>query len=219
MGISLLKNSNRFIRIAASLLLVGLVSACLSDSGGTGKSDTGIDLTITSPSSESLIETADASVILTGKAISSDRISEVSWVSDRGPQGIAIGTTAWQTEIIPLGSGLNRITVTAKAINGQSTSKSITVNRTSDNPGSATLSWIAPTTRTDGSPLTDLSGYKIYYGQMSGIYDYQIVIKNPGLSSYVVENLAAGDWYFALSAYDSNLVESIRSNEVHREII
>lgn len=30
--------------------------------------------------------------------------------------------------------------------------------------GSATLSWTPPTKNTDGSRLTDLAGYKIYYG-------------------------------------------------------
>src|SRR6267378_2778722 len=29
-------------------------------------------------------------------------------------------------------------------------------------------SWIAPTTNTDGSPLTDLAAYRIYYGSASG---------------------------------------------------
>ena len=30
--------------------------------------------------------------------------------------------------------------------------------------GSATLSWLPPTTNIDGSPLTNLAGYKIYWG-------------------------------------------------------
>ena len=49
---------------------------------------------------------------------------------------------------------------------------------------------------------------------MSGIYDYQIDINNPGILTYVVENLASGDWYFALTAYDSQGLESDRSNEL-----
>ncbi len=34
--------------------------------------------------------------------------------------------------------------------------------------GTITLAWDAPTTNTDGTPLTDLAGYKIYYGPTSG---------------------------------------------------
>jgi hypothetical protein len=30
--------------------------------------------------------------------------------------------------------------------------------------GQATLSWDPPTTNVDGTPLTDLAGYKVYYG-------------------------------------------------------
>ena len=92
------------------------------------------------------------------------------------------------------------------------------VNREFGQTGSTTLSWTAPTERTDGSPLTHLGGYKIYYGRMSGIYDYQIDINNPGISTYVVENLVSGDWYFALTAYDSEGLESNCSNEVLKVI-
>jgi hypothetical protein len=53
---------------------------------------------------------------------------------------------------------------------------------------------------------------------MSGIYDYQVKISNPGLASYVVEDLVPGKWYFALSAYDSNGIQSTRSNEVAKTL-
>ncbi|MGB5739562.1 MAG: putative Ig domain-containing protein, partial [Woeseia sp.] len=36
--------------------------------------------------------------------------------------------------------------------------------------GSATLSWVPPTLNTDGTPLNDLAGYKIYWGSESGNY-------------------------------------------------
>ena len=36
------------------------------------------------------------------------------------------------------------------------------------------MAWDTPTTNTDGSPLTDLGGYKLYYGAASGIYDHSI---------------------------------------------
>ena len=43
----------------------------------------------------------------------------------------------------------------------------------------------SPTARNDGSPLTNLAGYRIDYGRMSGIYDYQIDINNPGLLTFI----------------------------------
>jgi hypothetical protein len=84
--------------------------------------------------------------------------------------------------------------------------------------GSVTLSWAAPTTREDGTPLTDLAGYYIRYGRMSKIYDEEIKIENPGIVTYVVESLHPGKWYFVASAYDSSGQESDLSNEVKYKV-
>lgn len=83
--------------------------------------------------------------------------------------------------------------------------------------GSALLSWTPPTTNSDGSTLTDLAGYKIYYGTSSGSYS-QVQTTGPGLSSFVVENLASGTWYFAVSAFDTNGNEGVKSNEASKSI-
>jgi hypothetical protein len=158
-------------------------------------------------------------VSLAGTADSNTGIFQVSWLNDRGSEGIADGTESWQTAAIPLELGENTVTITAEDIEGETTSKSIMINRESGENGSITLSWDAPTARVDGSPLTNLAGYKIYYGRMSGTYDYEIEIETPGVSTYVVEDLVAGDWFFALAAYDSEGLESDRSNEVLRQIL
>jgi hypothetical protein len=80
---------------------------------------------------------------------------------------------------------------------------SITVSAATS--GSATLSWTPPTQNTDGSPLTDLSGYIISYGTNAGSLSQQISLSNPSLSSYVVSGLSAGTWYFAITAVTSGL--------------
>ena len=164
------------------------------------------------------MDTSDPAVSLAGTAGSDMGVFKVSWANDRGGEGVANGTDSWQTVSIALELGENRITVTAEDTTGATTSRSIVVNRESGQTGSATLSWTAPTARTDGSPLTNLAGYTVFYGRMSGIYDYQIDISNPGISTYVVENLVSGDWYFAMAAYDAQGLESDRSNEVLRKI-
>jgi hypothetical protein len=74
--------------------------------------------------------------------------------------------------------------------------------------GSATLSWQPPTQRTDGTPLTDLAGYRILYGNSSGNYPNRVTVDNPGLTSYVIENLAQGTWYFVMTAFDASGAES-----------
>ena len=82
-------------------------------------------------------------------------------------------------------------------------------------PNSITLSWKPPTQNEDGSELTNLAGFKIYYGcQQSRQYDYVINIDSPTVTSYVVENLPAGTCYFAATAYNDQGVESKLTNEV-----
>jgi hypothetical protein len=83
--------------------------------------------------------------------------------------------------------------------------------------GSATLIWNAPTTNVDGTLLTDLSGYNVYYGTSSGSYDH---VEHVGDSTtYTVYNLKEGQtYYFALTAYDFSGNESEYSNEVYKTI-
>src|SRR5690606_32266329 len=45
--------------------------------------------------------------------------------------------------------------------------------------GAAELSWEAPTENEDGSPLTDLAGYKIYWGTQPDEYTNSVTIDNP----------------------------------------
>lgn len=84
--------------------------------------------------------------------------------------------------------------------------------------GEVTLSWSAPTQNADGSPLTDLAGYKIYYGTASRIYDHEIRIDSPGTTTYVVGNLVPGTYYFAATSFNSAGVESEFSGEAVRTV-
>ena len=85
--------------------------------------------------------------------------------------------------------------------------------------GAALMSWTSPTDNTDNSTLTDLAGFKIYYGTFPGEYDRTITINNPGLSSYLVENLASSDWFFVMTAFNISGIESAYSAEVYKEIV
>jgi len=78
--------------------------------------------------------------------------------------------------------------------------------------GSVTLDWQAPTQNTDDSPLTNLAGYRITYGRTQSVLDQSVTVANPGLTTYVVPNLATGTWYFAMYAYTSAGAESDASN-------
>ena len=84
--------------------------------------------------------------------------------------------------------------------------------------GSATLSWTPPTTNTDGSPLTNLAGYKVYWGTSQGNYSNSVTLNNAGLSMYVVENLTPGTWFFVATAFNSAGTESSFSSVASKTI-
>ncbi len=67
---------------------------------------------------------------------------------------------------------------------------------------SVTLAWDPPTTNVDGSPLTNLAGYWLYYGISSGVFTSNVDIGN--VTSYTVPNLPYGTYYFAVKAYNSS---------------
>lgn len=78
----------------------------------------------------------------------------------------------------------------------------------SDTSRSATLSWEAPTTNTNGTALTDLAGYRIYYGSSPEHLSHTLKISTIGLQTYVIDDLEPGTWYFAVMAIAANGVES-----------
>jgi hypothetical protein len=84
--------------------------------------------------------------------------------------------------------------------------------------GTATLSWYAPTANSDGSALTDLAGYRIYYGNNSNSLTQAININTVGITTYVITNLGVGTWHFAIKAYNSGGVESNLSNIASKTI-
>lgn len=84
--------------------------------------------------------------------------------------------------------------------------------------GSATLSWVPPTQNADGSPLTDLSGYKIYYGKSSTNLNQVVNIASAGITRYVIENLSPATWYFSMTSCNSTGVESDRSTAASKTI-
>ena len=93
---------------------------------------------------------------------------------------------------------------------------SITVQKSSN--GTATLSWVPPATNVDGTPVTNLAGYRIAYGQYSSNLTQSVDIPSPGVTSAVIENLSAGTWYFAVKAYTTANVESDLSNLAQKTV-
>ncbi len=74
--------------------------------------------------------------------------------------------------------------------------------------GRATVSWTAPTTNTDGSTYSNPAGFRVVYGRSAGQLDQSAPVNNASLTSYTVENLSTGAWYFAVKAVNASGVES-----------
>lgn len=70
--------------------------------------------------------------------------------------------------------------------------------------GSASLSW---------QPVVDASRYIVYYGVNSGEYIFAASVGN--VTSYTVQGLAGGNYYFMVRAVDSTDNQSANSNEVN----
>jgi hypothetical protein len=80
--------------------------------------------------------------------------------------------------------------------------------------GTATLAWMPPTEYEDGTSLAgELAGFKIYWGSGEyGRYTKSVTLHNPGLTSYVVENLLSGLHHFAVTAFTTAGIESVPSD-------
>lgn len=88
---------------------------------------------------------------------------------------------------------------------------SITVSQPAAS-GTATLTWTPPVSNTDGSALTDLAGYNVYYGTSASAMSTEINVGNAGATSYTISGLGSGTWYFAVTAYTTSGLQSALSD-------
>jgi hypothetical protein len=79
--------------------------------------------------------------------------------------------------------------------------------------GDVELTWVAPVTNVDGSALADLTGFKLYFGRVGDNLTESREIGNANATSYLVQDLDAGDWRFVLTAVNTGGQESRFSNE------
>jgi len=61
-----------------------------------------------------------------------------------------------------------------------------------------TLSWAPPTRNTDGSPVTNVQGYIIYYGLAADRLTHHLFVGSARATSAQIEDLPPATWYFAL---------------------
>ena len=76
---------------------------------------------------------------------------------------------------------------------------------------SATVSWSAPLLNTDGTALTDISGYRIYYGTSADELSQSILISGSGITSHALLGLVPGTYYIAVATLNSIGAASVLS--------
>ena len=82
--------------------------------------------------------------------------------------------------------------------------------------GSISMAWVAPTTYVDGTPITNLGGFKAYYGTASRTYTHVVDMGN--VTSYTINSLPPGTYYLAITSYDLSDSESDYSSELSTTI-
>lgn len=136
----------------------------------------------------------------------------ISWSIAGKPSGANFSTSSGQLSWTPGSTGtFSGILITATDSKGTAASLpsfSITVNAPAA-AGSATLSWQAPVQYTDGSSLSasSIGAFRIYRGTSASNLA-RVAEVDGRASSFVVQNLAAGTHYFAVTAVTTGGAES-----------
>jgi Fibronectin type III domain len=83
---------------------------------------------------------------------------------------------------------------------------------------SVTLTWTIPTLNTDGTQLTNLTGFKVIYGMSSTNLSQSLSIDGSTVGTCQIDNLTSGTWYFAVISVASDGTESVPSNMLSQTI-
>jgi hypothetical protein len=136
-----------------------------------------------------------------------------SWAEFNATTGALSGTPTTGDEGMS-----SKVTISAKDAANSASIGPFTIVVTAPANGTASLSWSAPTDNSNGSPITGLAGYNIYYGTDPSNLTKSIDVAGASTTTYVVTGLSAGTYYFAVSAYNSEGVDSPLSNIGHKTI-
>jgi hypothetical protein len=140
--------------------------------------------------------------------------SKPSWATFDATSGRLVGTPAagdvgtYANIVISVTDGIATASLSAFTVTVQAAAAT----------GSVKVSWVPPTANDDGSPLTNLAGYKVRYGKTSGALNQILDVSNPGATTVTIGSLSTGTWYFTLASYTNVGVESVQTAAVSKTI-
>jgi hypothetical protein len=221
-------------RLAGLSVLAALLAACSGvpvSSSGTGTAAAAAGTTAAAPATTpdapklTLTGTPATSIAVGAKYSFQPAVSaagegasftiqgQPSWAEFNATTGALSGTPTAGDE------GLSsKVTISAKDSVSSASIGPFTIVVTAPANGTASLSWSAPTDNSNGSPITGLAGYNIYYGTDPSNLTKSIDVAGATTTTYTVTGLTAGTYYFAVSAYNSEGVDSPLSNIGHKTI-
>jgi Putative Ig domain len=82
--------------------------------------------------------------------------------------------------------------------------------------GTASLSWLSPPANSSGA--LEVEGYHIYFGNSAANLTHVVNVESPNATSFVINDLPAGTWYFGIASYNAEKVESSMSAIVNVSI-
>ncbi len=191
-----------------------VITACApseSKAGGAGAPE----LVILSPDDNEAFPSG-MSVLLVASAIDDqdgDLSSNIEWTSSLDGD-LGLGASRQVT----LSLGEHQISATINDADGNSSKQSISISIL-EATGVATLQWVPPIENENNTPLTNLKGYRIYYGLSSNRMDNVININDASATSFLVDNLITGRrYYFSMTAINEQDIESKLSRIVQKEM-
>jgi Putative Ig domain len=214
------------IRLLVSMALCSLLAAC-GGSSGNSSSAAGNDPPPTQQDVVS-ISGSPATTLLAGQRYSfaptaSDSLGGVLTFSvSNAPAWASFDSSTGQLSGTPSDAQTGTyadIVISAGDGSASAALAPFTITVAGPQPGSATLSWVAPTENEDGTELTNLAGYNIYYGTSADALNQMINLPEVGQTSYVLSGLQSGNtYYFSIAAYNTVGISSSMSEIVSKEI-
>ncbi|HEY9199219.1 MAG TPA: putative Ig domain-containing protein, partial [Gammaproteobacteria bacterium] len=158
-----------------------------------------------------------SAVDLDGNTLTFSIANRPAWASFNTSTGRLSGTP---TEANVATYGNIVITVSDGQASAQLAPFSITVNSAQPASSDVTLSWVAPSTRTDGTALSlsDITGFRIHYGTSAGNYTSSVSVNDPTATTYTLQDMAPATYYFTVTAIDADGQESGYSSAVNTTV-
>ena len=153
---------------------------------------------------------AQAATTLTPSVTSAngELTTTLTWESTL-PSCVAAGHPAWNGPK-PSSGTLQLPTITLSG------TYQLTLSCSSPADLTARVKWTLPTKNTDGSAYTNPGGVLIEYGRAAATLTQNVRVTDTAATAHTIADLALGQWFFAVTAINSNGVQAVRSNTVSK---